>query len=95
MPSPARSAIFIAGWVKTNRNYSGPTAAHAGYKVTIDLPVQTVTTPAGKVMRFEIDATRKENMVGGLDEIGLTLKHSDEIKAYEEKRKKSEPWIFS
>ena len=69
-------------------------AAHPGYKITIDLPAQTVSTPAGKTMRFDIDATRKENMVNGLDEIGLTLKHSDDIKAYEEKRKRAEPWIF-
>jgi 3-isopropylmalate/(R)-2-methylmalate dehydratase small subunit len=70
-------------------------AAHPGYKLTIDLPAQAVSTPAGKAMRFEIDPTRKENMVNGLDEIGLTLKHSDDIKAYEERRKKTEPWIFS
>ncbi len=70
-------------------------AAHPGYKLTIDLPTQTVATPGGKTMRFEIDATRKENMANGLDEIGLTLRHSDDIKAYEEKRKKTEPWIFS
>ena len=68
--------------------------AHAGYKLTIDLPAQTVATPSGKAYRFDIDATRKENLVNGLDEIGLTLRHRDEIKAYEEKRKRSEPWIF-
>ena len=70
------------------------TLAHAGYKVTIDLPSQTVVTPSGKSYSFEIDATRKENLLNGLDEIGLTLKHADEIKAYEELRKRSEPWIF-
>ena len=70
-------------------------AAHPGYKVTIDLPAQSVATPGGKAMRFEIDASRKESLVNGWDEIGLTLRHSDEIKAYEEKRKRSEPWIFS
>jgi len=69
-------------------------AAHPGYKLTIDLAAQTVTTPAGKSMHFDIDATRRHNLLHGLDEIGLTLRHSDEIKAYEEKRKKSEPWIF-
>ena len=69
-------------------------AAKPGYKLTIDLDKQTVTTPAGKSMRFDIDATRRHNLLNGLDEIGLTLQHADEIKAYEEKRKKSEPWIF-
>ncbi len=70
-------------------------SAHPGYKITIDLAAQTVTTPAGKVMRFDIDATRKENLLNGLDEIGITLRHADDIRAYEEKRKRSEPWIFS
>ena len=70
-------------------------AAHPGYKLTIDLPAQTVATSSGKAMRFDIDGSRKENLVNGLDEIGLTLKHADAIKAYEEKRKRAEPWIFS
>jgi 3-isopropylmalate/(R)-2-methylmalate dehydratase small subunit len=70
-------------------------SAHPGYKLTIDLAEQTVSTPTGKSYRFDIDPTRKENLLNGLDEIGLTLKHADEIRAYEEKRKRSEPWIFS
>ena len=73
-------------------------AATPGYKLTIDLPSQTVRLDPrlrGDDMKFDIDATRKNNLVNGLDEIGLTLKHSDEIKAYEERRKQSEPWIFS
>ena len=68
--------------------------ANAGYKVTIDLASQTVGTPGGKSYHFDIDATRRHNLLNGLDEIGLTLQHADEIKAYEERRKKSEPWIF-
>ncbi|QJR14672.1 3-isopropylmalate dehydratase small subunit [Usitatibacter palustris] len=70
------------------------TMAHAGYKVTIDLPSQTVVTPSGKTYPFDIDATRKENLLNGLDEIGLTLRHADAIREYEEKRKRTEPWIF-
>jgi len=69
-------------------------AAHPGFKLTIDLPAQTVTAPNEKPMRFEINETLKTNLVNGWDEIGLTLRHSDDIKAYEEKRKKTEPWIF-
>jgi len=69
-------------------------AAHAPMRLTIDLPAQTVIAPGGKPMKFEINETLKHNMVNGLDEIGITLKHADEIKAYEEKRKKQEPWIF-
>jgi len=70
-------------------------AAHPGYKLTVDLAAKTVTAPSGKTMRFEVDATRRENLLNGLDEIGVTLRHADDIRAYEEKRKRSEPWIFS
>ena len=45
--------------------------------------------------KFDIDPFKKECLVNGWDEIGLTMRHKDDIKAYEEKRKKSEPWIFS
>jgi 3-isopropylmalate/(R)-2-methylmalate dehydratase small subunit len=70
-------------------------SAHAGYKLTIDLPQQSVVTPSGKSYHFDIDTTRKENLLNGWDEIGLTLRHADDIRAYEERRKRSEPWIFS
>jgi len=70
-------------------------AAHPGFKLTIDIPAQTVTAGNEKPYHFDIEPTRKENLVNGLDEIGLTLRHKDEIKAYEEKRKRTEPWIFS
>jgi len=72
-------------------------AATPGFRLTIDLPAQTVTPAkagAQSSMHFDIDPTRKQNLVNGWDEIGLTLKHADEIKAYEELRKKTEPWIF-
>jgi 3-isopropylmalate/(R)-2-methylmalate dehydratase small subunit len=69
-------------------------AANPGYRLTIDLPAQSVATPDGTSMRFDVEPTRKENLVNGLDEIGLTLRHADEIRAYEERRKRSEPWIF-
>ena len=72
-------------------------AAHPGFRLTIDLPAQSVTpAKAGaQPFHFDIDSSRKECLVNGWDEIGLTLRHSDEIKAYEDKRKRSEPWIFS
>ena len=69
--------------------------AHPGFRLTIDLPAQTVSYANGKPMHFDIDPFRKECLVNGWDDIGLTLRHKDDIKAYEEKRKKSEPWIFS
>jgi len=67
--------------------------AHAPMKLTVDLPAQSVTA-GSRSFHFDIDATRKTNLVNGWDEIGLTLRHADEIKAYEEERKKTEPWIF-
>jgi 3-isopropylmalate/(R)-2-methylmalate dehydratase small subunit len=70
-------------------------AACVGYRLTIDLPAQTVSAPSGQVMRFEIEPFRKECLVNGWDEIGLTLRKQDAIRAYEERRRQSEPWIFS
>ena len=70
-------------------------APNPGYKLTIDLDAQTVITPSGTAFRYEIDAFRKYCLLNGLDEIGLTLKHADKIRAYEELRKVREPWIFA
>ena len=70
-------------------------AAHNGYRLAIDLPAQTVTTPSGQVMRFDVEPFRKECLVNGWDDIGLTLRRQDAIRAYEEKRRAAEPWIFS
>ena len=69
--------------------------ANAGYSVAVDLPAQTVTTPGDTVLRFDIDAFRKHCLVNGLDEIGLTLQHADEIRAYEERRRVQAPWLFT
>lgn len=66
----------------------------SGYKLTIDLNAQIVTTPDGTDYSFEIDAFRKHCLLHGLDEIGATLKHADEIRAYQERRKREAPWLF-
>jgi 3-isopropylmalate/(R)-2-methylmalate dehydratase small subunit len=68
--------------------------ATPGYRLRIDLAAQTVTTPAGGVLRFDIDPTRKNNLLHGLDEIGLTLQHADAIHAFEEKHRHVQPWLF-
>ncbi|HEX5513543.1 MAG TPA: 3-isopropylmalate dehydratase small subunit [Gammaproteobacteria bacterium] len=70
------------------------TAANEGYRLQIDLPAQTVTTPAGEVFKFDIDGFRKHCLVNGLDEIGLTLEHADDIRAYEARRRQEAPWLF-
>ncbi|RMH59744.1 MAG: 3-isopropylmalate dehydratase small subunit [Zetaproteobacteria bacterium] len=68
--------------------------AQEGYRLRIDLQAQTVTTPSGEVLHFEIDAFRKHCLLNGLDDIGLTLQHADEIRAYEARRKQEAPWLF-
>ncbi|MCU0935941.1 MAG: 3-isopropylmalate dehydratase small subunit [Gammaproteobacteria bacterium] len=69
--------------------------ATPGYRLVIRLPDQTVTTPAGAVLRFEVDAYRKHCLLNGLDEIGLTLQHADAIRAYEARRRQEAPWLFA
>lgn len=69
-------------------------AATEGYALTIDLPAQVVRTPSGREFRFEIDPFRKDCLVRGLDEIGLTLQQADAIRAYEARRRADAPWLF-
>lgn len=69
--------------------------ATEGYRLLVDLPAQTVTTPSGEVLSFEMDQFRKHCLIEGLDDIGLTLKDAADIKAYEEARAKVTPWIFA
>lgn len=73
----------------------GETQATEGYALTIDLPAQTVTTPSGQSFGFQIDAFRKDCLVRGLDEIGLTLQNADAIRAYEARRREQAPWLFA
>ncbi len=69
-------------------------AAFPGFELIVDLPNQTVSAVDGSLAwRFEIDAFRKYCLVNGLDEIGLTLRHADEIRAYEERRIAEQPWL--
>jgi 3-isopropylmalate/(R)-2-methylmalate dehydratase small subunit len=69
--------------------------ASEGYTLAIDLDKQTVTTPGGEVLAFEVDAGRKHRLLNGLDDIGLTLLQADKIKAYEARRKQEAPWLFT
>ena len=69
-----------------------------GYTLTIDLEkqevIETGELPSGKT-HFEVDEFRKYCLLNGLDDIGLTLQHADDIRAYEEKRKQKAPWLFA
>lgn len=69
--------------------------ATEGYKLAIDLPAQTVTTPSGEVLEFAVDPFRKHCLIEGLDDIGITLQDAAAIKAYESKRAQITPWIFT
>ncbi len=69
-------------------------ASQPGYQLSVDLEAQTVTTPAGRRLTFEFDAGLKRRLLEGLDDIALTLNYSEEIQAYESKRKLDSPWLF-
>jgi 3-isopropylmalate/(R)-2-methylmalate dehydratase small subunit len=70
-------------------------AAFPGLRLVIDLESQTVsTTDKQKTFRFEIEPFRKYCLLNGLDEIGLTLRHADKIRAFEAQRKSQHPWYF-
>ncbi|MER2556590.1 MAG: 3-isopropylmalate dehydratase small subunit [Candidatus Competibacter denitrificans] len=69
--------------------------ATPGYRLRVDLAAQTVTTPGGETFRFEVDPFRKECLLNGWDDIGLTLRHADEIRAYETRRQQDTPWLFA
>ena len=66
-----------------------------GYRLLVDLQDQSVTMPGGKSFYFDIDPFRKHTLLNGLDEIGLTLQHTDKIKAFEEKHRAAQPWLFT
>ena len=68
--------------------------ANVGYKLKIDLEQQTISAADGTLYQFEVDAFRKHCLLNGLDDIGLTLQHVDEIKAYEGKHRAEQPWLF-
>jgi 3-isopropylmalate/(R)-2-methylmalate dehydratase small subunit len=70
-------------------------AATPGYRLTIDLERQLVLRPDGKALPFAVDAFRKECLVNGWDDIGLTLRHAEKIRAFEEKRRAEQPWLFA
>ncbi len=67
--------------------------ATPGYQLEVDLAAQTVRTPQGVALRFEVEPFRKQCLLGGLDEIGLTLRHRDEIAAFEARRLAARPWL--
>ena len=62
-------------------------------EISVDLEAQKLVVH-GEEIAFDVDSFRKHCLLEGLDDIGLTLQHVDEIRAYEEKRKQTAPWLF-
>ena len=70
-------------------------AATPGMTLKIDLAAQTVTRPDDVSYHFEIDPFRKECLLNGWDDIGLTLRHADLIREFEARRRIEQPWLFA
>jgi 3-isopropylmalate/(R)-2-methylmalate dehydratase small subunit len=70
------------------------TEAAEGYKLTVDLESQSITTPGGGSIDFTVDEFRRHCLLNGLDDIGLTMQHLPEIEKFEQQRKQNAPWAF-
>jgi 3-isopropylmalate/(R)-2-methylmalate dehydratase small subunit len=68
--------------------------ATPGYRLVVNLPEQQITTPTGDTIHFEVDAFRKDCLIRGLDDIGLTLQYADAIREFEANRRQAAPWLF-
>jgi 3-isopropylmalate/(R)-2-methylmalate dehydratase small subunit len=69
-------------------------AAFPGFQLTIDLGAQLVRAANGEfAFKFDIDGSKKIRLLNGWDDIGLTLKHADTIRAFEAKRLAEQPWL--
>ena len=68
--------------------------ATPGYALTVDLDAQIIRRPDGSEISFDVDEFRKYCLLNGLDDIGMTLQHADDIRAYEARRKQEAPWLF-
>jgi 3-isopropylmalate/(R)-2-methylmalate dehydratase small subunit len=68
-------------------------AAFVGYRLTIDLERQVVILPGGAELAFEVEPFRKYCLLGGFDDVALTLRHADKIRAFEAERLLKQPWL--
>ena len=68
-------------------------AATPGYRLTIDLERQRIVKPDGSEIAFDVQPFRKYCLLGGLDDIGLTLRHQDDMRAFEARRLAAKPWL--
>ena len=63
-------------------------------RVTVDLRRQVVVFPHGEEVAFDLEPIRRDAMLEGLDEIGLTLKHADAIAAFQTQDREARPWVW-
>jgi 3-isopropylmalate/(R)-2-methylmalate dehydratase small subunit len=70
-------------------------AHNPGFSLTVDLPSQTIRSSTGMSLSFDTDATRKQRLLEGLNDIGITLQNADRIRAYEARHRASSPWLFN
>lgn len=68
---------------------------NSGYELTVDLEKQVIITPTNEIVTFPIDSFHKYCLLNGLDEIGLTLNHTDKIKQFELVYREENPWLFN
>jgi 3-isopropylmalate dehydratase small subunit len=80
---PADADAFIARVV----------AANGSAPFTVDLPAQRISGPGGPDVAFDIPASDRMRLLEGLDDIGLTLKHTDEIVSWEKRKANAQPWL--
>ena len=66
-----------------------------GYRLKVDLQAGVVVRPDGRALAFEVDPFRRECLLNGWDDIGLTLRHADAIKDFEARRRIEQPWLFA
>ena len=64
-------------------------------RLTVDLEARTITRPNGGQIAFEIDGFRRDCLLNGLDDIGLTLQKADKIEAFEAAQKETQPWLYA
>lgn len=67
--------------------------ANGSAPFTVDLETQTISGPGGPDIKFDIPASDRTRLLEGLDDIGMTLKHTDDIKAFEKRMAASQPWL--
>ena len=83
----------LAGFISDLKKLMDDAERGSNATMTIDLPSQEIRGPDGGTIKFDLDPFRKHCLLNGLDDIGLTLRHADKIKAFEAERLATKPWL--